>query len=150
MRTLIGVAVVACTVFGLATGSVRAGDMSVAGKWVGHYYYEKGGAPDGKNTDELPVEFHASLRESDGGFSGEIRETTLAKPDDPKPTELRSAVTGSTDPRGLVTFIKKYDGAGGWVHAVAYSGVLDPAHQTIQGKWVIGDTSGRFEMHREK
>jgi hypothetical protein len=46
-----------------------------------------------------------------------------------------------------VTFLKSYDGTGGYDHSVAYEGRLSPDGMEIEGRWSIwGSWSGTFLM----
>jgi hypothetical protein len=48
-----------------------------------------------------------------------------------------------------VSFVKTYDGTGGWDHAIAYDGMLSSDGTEIDGRWRIGGGwSGAFLMIR--
>ncbi len=107
----------------------------LTGAWFGHYAY----------SATHRVRFIAALADHDGALSGRISEPnvygTLA---DHVHAQVHGTRSGST-----VHFIKAYDGAADYAHAVTYQGVVSNAGQRIAGQWTIG-TAGRgsFEMTR--
>jgi hypothetical protein len=108
--------------------------------WRGSYIYR---------TGQPPVQFTLFITNAHGGgrFSGVIVEpNTLG---DRTFSELFADVTGS-DSGATFSFAKTYDGTGGQIHTVQYSGELAAGTSgRARGRWVSGpNLNGTFEMHR--
>ena len=110
---------------------------TVTGIWRGLYSYA---------FPCQPVSFVAILLETAGVISGTTCEPSVSGDHDGM---LRAGVTGRL--RGsTVSFVKTYDGTGGWDHAVDYDGTLSEDETEIEGRWTIaGAGSGTFLMIRE-
>jgi hypothetical protein len=108
------------------------------GVWLGDYGY----------GDNRPaVKFQVKLR-SDGArlSGGTIEANTFG---DATALFLTAMVSGAVDGDGSVRFTKTYDGTGGQTHSVQYSGKLDPTGRCVHGAWVLGHSTGPFEMCAE-
>jgi hypothetical protein len=113
-----------------------ADKRDVTGVWYGRYEAEHW---DEKNG------FIAVLDELGGAIGGTITERETRG----RPGTRRALVTGRRDGT-LVRFVKQYDGTGGHVHAVNYSGRIDGEGLEIGGAWTLAGGWGRFVMEREK
>ena len=106
----------------------------LSGVWYGRY-----AADDGWEENS----FIAHLAEEGGRFDG-----TITEPDARNGGERRAQVSGRR--RGsTLDFVKQYDGTGGWIHAVHYSGVIDDEGTRVTGRWMVEGLTGDFDMHRE-
>jgi hypothetical protein len=115
--------------------------QNLTGVWHGLYSYELARAP---------VYFVATIMSGGSWISGtsheacnEIVGQTLTMF-----ANLEGSVEGSK-----VSFVKTYDGTGGWNHGVPYTGTLSPDGLEIEGQWQIVEagympTYGRFLMIR--
>jgi hypothetical protein len=111
--------------------------ISLTGVWDGRYAYPR-------LLD--PVPFQAVLLEFGQGFTGSIWETCDHGPE--RSRRFDASVEGRREGR-RVEFVKRYDGAGGRRHAVAYAGELSADGTEIEGVWTIpGVWSGWFLMIR--
>ncbi|QIG80136.1 hypothetical protein [Stakelama tenebrarum] len=108
----------------------------LTGVWYGRYEAELW---DEKNG------FIAHLEELGGAVNGTIteRDTTGA-------VAIRRAEVHGTRSGATVQFVKQYDGTGGHVHAIRYSGRVDDEGTRITGGWQIAWARGSFTMEREK
>jgi len=110
--------------------------INLGGAWNGLYFYP--GYPE-------PVTFVALLIDVGSRFSGSIHEYEGIVSE--RRILLYATVDGRRD--GLnVSFLKTYDGTGGWKHTVGYDGMLNGEGTEIAGKWTIDGTSGGFIMTR--
>ena len=109
---------------------------NVTGVWYGRYH-----------SSVYPQEngFIALLEESGEGIEGSITE-----PDDESDAGIRRATVLGTRDGANVSFIKQYDGSGGWDHSVHYSGMVDAEGTEISGMWFLDLVHGSFVMEREK
>lgn len=108
--------------------------MNITGAWWGRYQMPGARA----------VAFWALLSESEGGLTGTTSERYPPGTDG----EIVNAVVRGTRAGATVAFVKAYDGAGPFAHAVAYQGTLAPGGERITGRWTIARTSAAFEMRR--
>lgn len=110
---------------------------SLTGLWHGFFNYPK--ALD-------PGFFEAMLVETGEWLGGSISELGTVGPE--AGVTLFAVVSGRR--RGFdVTFLKSYDGSGGYDHSVAYEGRLSADGLEIEGRWSIwGSWSGTFLMVR--
>lgn len=93
-----------------------------------------------------PVYFVATLLDAGSSLHGSTHEAAIGRTG--APLTVTASVAGECE-GGSVRFLKTYDGAGGWRHAVAYAGALSACGAEIEGRWSIpGDWSGRFLMLR--
>lgn len=93
-----------------------------------------------------PTSFVAILIESGAGFSGTTHEPCAIERI--SGGVLYATLQGRRD-GAAVTFLKTYDGTGGWAHSVAYEGMLSGDGTEIEGRWrVSGVWSGKFLMIR--
>ncbi|WP_010542928.1 hypothetical protein [Sphingomonas elodea] len=108
---------------------------SVTGVWYGRWASDDGAVE--------PNRFIALLEEQGGAISG-----TVSEPDrgggPPVHATLRGARSG-----GAIHWIKQYDGAGPFAHAVHYSGEVRDDATRIAGTWQFAHYSGAFVMERE-
>jgi len=111
-------------------------DSNLGGAWNGLYFYPS--VPE-------PVTFVALLIDLGSGFSGSIHEYEGIISE--QRILLYAAVDGERD-GARVSFLKTYDGTGGWRHSVRYAGTLNGDATEIAGWWHIGASSGRFIMTR--
>lgn len=109
----------------------------LTGIWAGVYNYP---------GLSQPEHFDAVLFDRGGQFSGTIHETARLTGE---PVELNALVEGS-HAAGEVSFIKRYDGTGGWAHSVHYDGHLDATGTEISGRWRLAGTIGTFLMIRSR
>jgi hypothetical protein len=107
----------------------------LSGVWYGSYAADDWDERNG---------FIAQLEELAGVFSG-----TISEPDARSGGLRRATVTGRRD-GGALRFVKQYDGTGGWVHAVRYSGQVDAEGTIVAGSWLVDRYAGSFTMSREK
>jgi hypothetical protein len=113
-----------------------AGDNNLGGAWNGLYFY--GWIPE-------PVSFVALLIDLGTSFSGSIHEYEGLI------SEQRILLYASVDglrEGALISFLKTYDGTGGWKHTVRYEGVLNGDATEIAGQWYVDGETGRFIMAR--
>ena len=111
-------------------------DVDLGGAWNGEYFYP--GSPEG-------VTFVALLIDAGGRFSGSIHEYEGIV------SEQRILLYAAVDGRhegSQVSFLKTYDGTGGWKHTVGYDGSLNADATEISGHWYIDGIRGRFVMIR--
>jgi hypothetical protein len=109
----------------------------LTGVWHGLYSYQ---------AFLEPVYFVATLISSGQSFSGMTHEAAIGRMGTPLTlfAGLDGAIAGSS-----VTFLKTYDGSGGWSHTVNYDGTLSGDRTEIDGTWTVaGSWSGRFLMIR--
>jgi hypothetical protein len=115
--------------------------QSLTGVWHGLYSYDIAMAP---------VYFVATLMSGPTWISGTSHEAVNEIVG--QALTLFATLDGSVDgPK--VSFIKTYDGSGGWSHSVPYEGTLSPDGTEIEGRWEIIEAgylqvSGRFLMIR--
>jgi hypothetical protein len=109
----------------------------LTGVWHGLYSYP---------AYRDPVYFVATIIQSGRHLSGTTHEQDRGE--DGAPLALFAAIEG-TRGTGDVSFLKQYDGSGGWVHGVLYEGRIMGDGDEIEGVWSIpGDARGRFMMMR--
>lgn len=109
----------------------------LTGIWHGLYTYA--GEPE-------PVYFLATLIQSGAHLFGATQESAVGLSG--SPLTLHAAIEGISEAH-RVSFIKRYDGSGGWYHGVAYDGTLNRERTEIEGRWTIGSAAnGRFLMIR--
>ncbi|MBW4329430.1 hypothetical protein KY084_00870 [Stakelama sp. CBK3Z-3] len=90
--------------------------------------------------------FIADLTELSGSVTGSITE-----PDDFHFGDLRRAIVSGARGGPTVAFVKQYDGAGLFAHAVDYIGQVNADGTEVTGTWSVDSTCrGRFSMRREK
>lgn len=115
-------------------------DASLTGLWHGLYHYP---------ALLAPVFFTATVISHGSSFSGSTTERATGMWD--RRARTVSASLSGQAGGGAVTFVKTYDGTGGWRHAVAYEGRLSGDRTEIEGTWrVPGDWRGRFLMVRSE
>jgi len=111
--------------------------LNLTGLWNGLFSYPR-------RYDPTP--FVAILVQSGASFSGTTHEPCAIKriPGGFLYATLRGQRAGLA-----VTFVKTYDGTGGWTHAVKYEGMLRDDGTEIEGRWCVpGSWSGKFLMVR--
>jgi hypothetical protein len=111
-------------------------NLNLGGAWNGLYFYP--GYPE-------PVTFVAFLIDVGSRFSGSIHEYEGIV------SERRILLYSTVDGRRegtQVSFLKTYDGTGGWKHTVGYDGTLSGDATEIAGHWYVDGGSGRFVMTR--
>jgi len=109
---------------------------SLTGIWNGAYTYP---------WSRQSVPFNARLEENGAEFTGEIDEPNTFG--DPAASRLFATVRGAR--AGLtVSFVKRYDGAGGQAHTVRYEGSVNADFTRIEGQWSLPATTGSFFMER--
>ena len=111
--------------------------LNLTGLWNGLFSYPR-------RYDPTP--FVAILVQSGASFSGTTHEPCAIKqiPGGFLYATLRGQRAGTA-----VSFIKTYDGTGGWTHSVRYEGTLSDDGAEIEGSWfVTGSWSGKFLMVR--
>jgi hypothetical protein len=112
---------------------------NLTGVWHGLYTYPHGLEPGA---------FVATVMDIASGLTGTIHETSHGDGRPPQP--LNASIAGFRE-GGTVVFVKRYDGSGGWSHAVNYHGALSADRSEIEGVWDIpGVWSGRFLMVRSR
>jgi hypothetical protein len=110
--------------------------IDLGGAWNGLYSY-----PDRPE----PVTFVALLIDVGSQLSGSIHEYEGII------SEQRILLHANLDGRrdgSAVSFLKVYDGTGGWAHSVEYDGALNGDATEIAGHWYVDGVSGRFVMTR--
>ena len=115
---------------------MRQHDVNLGGAWNGAYYYP---------VYPEPVTFVALLIDAGSRFSGSIHEYEGIV------SERRILLYATVDGRrtgSRVSFLKTYDGTGGWKHNVGYDGVLNDDATEIEGEWYVDGERGRFIMTR--
>ena len=113
-----------------------AGDNNLGGAWNGLYYYP---------WIAEPVSFVALLIDLGSSFSGSIHEYEGLISE--QRILLYASVDGARE-GSRVSFLKTYDGTGGWKHTVYYEGLLNGDATEIAGQWQVGGGSGPFLMTR--
>ena len=114
----------------------RENDVSLTGLWNGLFSYP--------HLFE-PTSFVAILIEQGARFSGTTREPCIRGP--ALGGLLYATIEGHREGAG-VSFIKTYDGTGGWTHSVTYEGLLNGDATEIEGRWKTSGWSGKFLMLR--
>jgi hypothetical protein len=115
----------------------RDGALCLTGLWNGLFSYPR-------RYD--PTTFVAILIQSGASFSGTTHEPGAIKQ---IPGGLLYATLRGQRAYTAVSFIKTYDGTGGWTHSVKYEGMLSDDGTEIEGRWhVPGVWSGKFLMVR--
>jgi hypothetical protein len=113
----------------------RGDDLT--GVWHGLYSYP---------AFRDPVYFVATLIQSGTHLSGATHEQERGETG--AALALFAMVEGGRE-GSQIGFVKQYDGAGGWEHAVLYQGMLDAGGDEIEGQWLIpGEMAGKFLMMR--
>ncbi|MDC7682178.1 hypothetical protein PQU92_02755 [Asticcacaulis sp. BYS171W] len=108
--------------------------VSLTGTWYGTYSY-----PD--DWGQPPCLFTARLVQTGVGFFGSITETVEAEL--ALQPNIGAYVEGNL--HGVrVSFVKTYDGSGGWGHSVMYDGELSHDHTEITGAWSLFESGQRF------
>ncbi|MBP2161890.1 MULTISPECIES: hypothetical protein [Asticcacaulis] len=100
---------------------------SVTGTWNGTYSY-----PDEEGLE--PCHFTARLVQTGRRFFGSITEEV---DDDLAMVPLQAAFVDGAVHDTAVSFVKTYDGGGGWAHSVTYDGRLSSEGDEIHGEWRI-------------
>jgi hypothetical protein len=115
--------------------------QSLTGVWHGLYSYDLAMAP---------VYFVATLMGGTNWLSGTSHEAVneIVGQDLTLFATIQGKQNGSA-----ISFVKTYDGSGGWSHGVPYAGTLSPDGTEIEGRWEIKQTgylttTGRFLMIR--
>lgn len=117
--------------------SSHADGPSLTGMWRGLFSYPRLWEPN---------PFVAILVQSGTGISGTTHEPCQIGP--MRGRILYATLVGARDGTA-VSFVKTYDGSGGWAHAVMYDGRLSSDGNEIGGRWHVPDMwSGRFLMLR--
>jgi hypothetical protein len=112
-------------------------ENDLTGVWQGLYSYAGGES----------VAFVATIIDSASSISGGTHESAVSHSG--ARATLFATLSGAR--RGSsVSFLKTYDGTGGWSHAVRYDGALSGDATEIEGRWRIGWLSGRFTMTRPR
>jgi len=114
----------------------RENGLSLTGLWNGLFSYP--------HLFE-PTSFVAILIEQGARFSGTTHEPCTRGPN--LGGLLYATIEGHRDGAG-VSFIKTYDGTGGWTHSVTYEGRLNSDGTEIEGRWTTSGWSGKFLMLR--
>jgi hypothetical protein len=113
-------------------------DASLTGLWHGLYHYP---------ALLAPVFFTATVISHGSGFSGSTTEVARSF-GDRRARKVSASLRGRVG-EGAVSFLKTYDGTGGWRHAVTYEGRLSADRTEIEGSWHLpSDWRGRFLMVR--
>jgi hypothetical protein len=120
---------------------MTAKTSNLTGVWHGLYSYDLALAP---------VYFVATLMSGVSWISGTSHEAANEIPG--QALTLFSTLDGTVAGEAI-NFIKTYDGTGGWVHGVPYTGTLSADGLEIEGTWEIKEagymaTTGRFLMIR--
>jgi hypothetical protein len=111
-------------------------NTNLGGAWNGLYFYP---------AYPEPVTFVALLIDVGSRFSGSIHEYEGII------SEQRILLYASVDGQregSHVSFLKTYDGTGGWKHTVVYDGTLNGDATEIAGRWHVEGASGGFIMTR--
>lgn len=115
---------------------------SLTGVWNGMYTYTT-------EPDMPESHFTAVLLDTGGSLSGTIHETMNYG--DGVGVDANAHIDGRSD-YGAVDFVKTYDGTGGVVHSVVYTGTVTSDFEEIEGEWQIATSwevyAGRFLMIR--
>ena len=114
----------------------RENGLSLTGLWNGLFSYP--------HLFE-PTSFVAILIEQGARFSGTTHEPCTRGPN--LGGLLYATIEGHREGAG-VSFIKTYDGTGGWTHSVTYEGLLNGDATEIEGRWKTSGWSGKFLMLR--
>jgi hypothetical protein len=109
---------------------------NIGGAWNGLYFYP--GYPE-------PVSYVALLIDVGNRVSGSIHEYEGVISD--KRILLHATVDGRRN-GSSASFLKTYDGTGGWKHSVGYDGTLNTDATEIEGRWYVDGEGGRFIMTR--
>ena len=109
---------------------------NLTGAWFGRYVYANG----------RTIAFWATLNDTDGQLSGRTSERIRRRSGE----SLADAILHGTRAARAVQFVKAYDGAGDYAHAVRYEGVLDASGDQISGRWQLTNVSGAFTMQRTR
>jgi hypothetical protein len=115
---------------------MKGDGIDLSGAWNGVYSYLDW--PD-------VVTFVALLIDVGSGFSGTIHEYEGIV--SARWILLYANLDGRRD-GSVVSFLKVYDGTGGWKHSVEYEGTLNGDATEISGNWEVGGGSGKFVMRR--
>ena len=83
---------------------------------------------------DVGLQFSGSIHE----YEGVISEKRIL---------LHASVDGRLSGRS-VSFLKTYDGTGGWKHSVGYDGTLRADATEIGGQWYVDGARGSFIMRR--
>ena len=114
----------------------RENGPSLTGLWNGLYSYPQ--------LFE-PTSFVAILIEQGARFGGTTHEPCTRGSN--LGGLLYAMIEGNRE-GSIVSFIKTYDGTGGWTHSVAYEGLLNGDGTEIEGRWKTSGWSGKFLMLR--
>ena len=106
----------------------RQHDLS--GTWQGRYSYFGPGEP---------VAFVAVVIDAAGSLGGTTHERCS---DGEAPGGYLYATLSGRHAGSAVTFIKTYDGTGGWSHSVDYEGTINEDGTAISGRWRLQDEWG--------
>ena len=108
----------------------RRHDLS--GTWQGLYSYL---------DSREPVAFVAVLIDAAGSLGGTTHERCSA---DEAPGGYLYATLSGQHAAATVTFVKTYDGTGGWEHSVNYEGAINEDGTEITGQWHVQDEWGAW------
>ena len=108
----------------------------LSGAWSGAYFYS--GYPESVSFVALLIDAGTQLSGSIHEYEGVISERRIL---------LHATVDGRHN-GSTVSFLKTYDGTGGWKHSVGYDGSVNGDASEIEGQWYVDGHSGRFIMIR--
>ncbi len=111
-------------------------DSNLGGAWNGLYFYP--GYPEAVTFVALLIDVGSRFAGSIHEYEGIVSEQRIL---------LYATVDGRHDGTH-VSFLKTYDGTGGWKHTVDYDGTLNGDATEIAGQWHVGGVSGGFIMTR--
>jgi len=109
--------------------------------WSGVYFY----APD---VDRTAVKFTMTFDCSGGAITGKSEEPNINKLGNPEAIHLFAKLHGITVNGNKIRFTKTYDGTGGTVHSVYYSGEISADKQAVLGRWQKKGMDGKFSLTR--
>ena len=113
------------------------GRHDLSGTWQGLYSYRDA---------RQPVAFVAVLIDAAGSLGGTTHERR--REDEAAGGYLYATLSG-LHAASTVTFVKTYDGTGGWEHSVIYEGTINEDGTEITGLWQVQDAwTGPFLMMR--
>ena len=114
--------------------ATRGAASPLTGAWTGRYEYT-----DGRDG----VDFTQELTFSQGLISGFVSEPNTFGDSTSKNlyATFLGTVAGNT-----IEWLKTYDGTAGVSHSVKYSGTLDRAAKSIEGRWSIDGVTGPFKL----
>lgn len=111
--------------------SANAATPNIAEKWHGFYFY----------ANKKSVPFDMQIQVANGIVVGQTSEKIVSS--NGSVNEKHAKISGNVQGK-IISFIKTYDGNGGWSHSVEYRGDISADGTEMTGTWRLGIGRGSF------